>query len=185
MLLRMLVLSTFALSFAHKVLAIGEFAATVDKLTRLPRRVRTLVVLAVVAAELAVVVALFVGRPLATWGLPLAVGLLAAFTGVIGCALRSGYTVHCNCFGRSPYTMTYFDLARNLVLGGGALAAALLADHAAYSPRLDEFATAAPLACATLLALALALLAVLLHLVEIVALLLPTRRPPRTPAVTS
>jgi hypothetical protein len=82
----------------------------------------------------------------------LALALLSVFTVVLGNARAHGSTVGCNCFGSSPQPVSWYDVARNIVLilaiGGW-----LLGDAAASTVPAPAAAASIVLACAAVVLL--------------------------------
>jgi len=108
----------FAVSAGSKLYsrtAFAGFTAATARLTgtRAPRP-RQLAV-AVVAGEIAVVLALIVPA-LVLWGFAACVGLLAVFTAAIVRSLRRGQRAPCRCFGASDSPLGRRHVARNAVL---------------------------------------------------------------------
>lgn len=124
---RCVLLLVFAVSAVSKVRGPGSFAAfraaTAALLPRAAVRASRPVAIAVVTAEVAVVVALAVPSTV-YFGSMLAAGLLAGFTVAVAAALRRGTTASCRCFGASATRLGARHLVRNgalLALAGGAL----------------------------------------------------------------
>lgn len=117
------------------------FVASAAPLELLPRGWRSKAAAAVVAGELAVTTAFAGGAALAVAGLarwPLllgflgAMGLLLAFTVVIGLVLRRGERAPCHCFGAHDTPLGPVHVVRNVILIGLAVAGSL-ADANGYT----------------------------------------------------
>lgn len=123
----------FAVSAGTKLYsrtAFADFTAATARLTgaRAARARRFAV--AVVAAEIAIVLALAVPA-LVLWGFAASIGLLAVFTAAIVRALRRGQRAPCRCFGASNSPLGTRHVARNAVLvafGGLGIAAGTIGD---------------------------------------------------------
>ncbi|ONI76827.1 hypothetical protein BWI15_04625 [Kribbella sp. ALI-6-A] len=106
----------FAVSAGSKLYsrtAFAEFAAATARLSGAGAgRARQLAV-AVVAAEIAIVLALIVH---ALWGFALGIGLLAVFSAAIVRSLRKGQRASCRCFGASNSPLGPQHVVRNIVL---------------------------------------------------------------------
>ncbi|MER7043375.1 MauE/DoxX family redox-associated membrane protein [Streptomyces jumonjinensis] len=136
---RILLAGVFLTALAGKVrnkAAFDEFAVSVERLGRLPRRVSRAVAVAVAAGE-AAAVALLAAGPTVPAGFALGVLLLLGFTAGIVRALRAGSAAPCRCFGASVTPLGPVHVVRNLVLaavGGAGGAAALTGPATGWPP---------------------------------------------------
>lgn len=108
----------FAVSAGTKLYsrtAFADFTAATARLTGARAARARLLAVAVVAAEIAIVVALVVPA-LVLWGFAACVGLLAVFTAAIVRSLRRGQRAPCRCFGASNSPLGTQHVARNAVL---------------------------------------------------------------------
>jgi hypothetical protein len=132
--------------------AFAEFTAATARLTGArAARARQLAV-AVVVAEVAIVLALFVPT-LALWGFTAGIGLLAVFTAAIVRSLRRGQRAPCRCFGASHTPLGTHHVARNAVLaafGGLGIVAGVSGDASSL-----DWGLASVVAFAALLGVAL------------------------------
>ncbi len=106
-----------AVSAVGKASALASFRSTIAELGILPGRLAGAAALGSVAAEGLTVVLVAAGSVFADAGFWLAAALLAAFSVILGIALRQKSDVSCNCFGPSERRVSWYDLARNGVLG--------------------------------------------------------------------
>jgi hypothetical protein len=115
---RVLLGGVFAVSAGTKLFSrtgFADFTAATARLTGArAARARQLAV-AVVAAEVVIVLALVV-PVLVPWGFTAAVGLLAVFTVAIVRSLRRGQRAPCRCFGASNSPLGTHHVVRNAVL---------------------------------------------------------------------
>jgi len=125
---QVLLCGVFAVSAGTKLYSRTAFADFTTATARLTgaraARARQLAV-AVVAAEMAIVVALVVPA-LTLWGFAACIGLLAVFAAAIVRSLRRGQRTPCRCFGASNSPLGTQHVARNAVLaafGGLGIAA--------------------------------------------------------------
>lgn len=103
-----------------------EFVSTAGLLALVPARVRTMVGVATVTAEIAVTVAtaafVFTRRPeLGILGFVCAAGLLGVFTVAIGIALARGDRRPCRCFGAAAAPLGPAHVVRNCLLAAAAV----------------------------------------------------------------
>jgi hypothetical protein len=124
---QILVGATFAASALSKVRDPDGFRQAAAAFRLMPDGRVDVVARGLTAAEVLVVVLLAVGLApaaaiAATVGLGVAGALLVAYTiGLIAVRAR-GMDVACHCFGASPLAVSWWDVARNaLLLGGAAL----------------------------------------------------------------
>jgi hypothetical protein len=126
---RVLIGTVFLVSAATKLrspAAFAAFARSVRKMKLVPTALITPVAVAVVAAEVGIVVLLAV--PVAVTGLlgsVVAAGLLTAFTVAIVQVVRRGTDLTCQCFGASTVPLGPVHVVRNIVLFAVAVAGAL------------------------------------------------------------
>jgi hypothetical protein len=114
---RWLIGLAFAVSATGKARALGSFRSTVIEFGVIPSRLAPAVAVAVITAEgLVVALAAVVPVPAAA-GFALALVLLAAFSVALGAVLRRKADVSCNCFGPGERRVSWYDLARNGLLG--------------------------------------------------------------------
>jgi hypothetical protein len=113
---RVLVAMTFALSAATKARDLDAFHRTLRDFRLAGDRAARRLAPTVVALEAAVVVLVVASPGTAVAGNLLALALLAVFTAVLANARAHGSTVGCNCFGSSPQPLSWYDVARNVVL---------------------------------------------------------------------
>lgn len=108
--------ATFAASAVAKARDLDGFHATLVAFRvagdRAARRLAPLVL----AAEVLVVLLTVLFAPA---GLALAALLLVVYTGLLASVRAHGTTVGCHCFGRTPLPVSWWDVARNLVLLAG------------------------------------------------------------------
>ncbi len=152
---RVLLGGVFAVSAGSKLFprtAFADFATATGRLTRAGSgRARQLAV-AVVAAEIAVVLALTVPR-LVVWGFGLGIGLLTVFSAAVVRSLREGQRASCRCFGASDSPLGKQHVVRNAALAAfGALGIATVLSDPTSS--LD-FGPACVVALAALIVVAL------------------------------
>jgi hypothetical protein len=108
----------FAVSAGTKLYsraAFADFTAATARLTGARAARARQFAVAVVVAEVAIVVALVVPA-LTPWGFAASIGLLAAFTAAIVRSLRRGQRAPCRCFGASHSPLGTHHVARNTVL---------------------------------------------------------------------
>ena len=98
---RWLIGLAFAVSAVGKARALSAFRSTITEFGVLPARLAPAAARATVAAEGLVVVLVAAGDVLAAAGFALALALLAAFSVILGAAVRRHTDVSCNCFGAS------------------------------------------------------------------------------------
>ncbi len=153
---RVLVGGVFAVSAGSKLssrTAVADFAAATARLTGARAGRARQLAAAVVAAEIAVVLALIVPS-LVRWGFAVGIGLLAVFSVAIVGALRRRQTTPCRCFGASTSPLGAQHVARNAALTAvGVLGIA--ADLSGGASSLD-FGLACVVALAALIGVALA-----------------------------
>jgi hypothetical protein len=114
---RWLIGLAFALSATGKARALGAFRSTITEFGVLPARLARAAAIATIAAEGLVVVLVAAGDTLAAAGFALALVLLAVFAVILGAAVRKNVDVSCNCFGSSERRVSWYDVARNGLLG--------------------------------------------------------------------
>jgi hypothetical protein len=130
---------TFAVSAAGKATSLQAFRDALADLGIGPASRRRPVAVATIGAEGLATVLVVAGGPFAEAGFALALALLAVFSAVLAAALRGRDAVSCNCFGSSQRPISWYDLARNAVLGGCCAAgewAALVSSHRYPPPAL-------------------------------------------------
>lgn len=133
---RCLLLVVFAFSAFGKLsgrAAFTEFRQATVRLLPAARGVASGTAVAVIGAELVIVVLLGFPATVRT-GLAAALTLLVLFTVAIAAALRRGSTAPCRCFGRSDSPLGARHLVRNLVLLLVAGAGLTVAPSAAAEP---------------------------------------------------
>ncbi|AVT29269.1 methylamine utilization protein MauE [Plantactinospora sp. BC1] len=117
---RVLLAAVFIVAVANKVAsraAWRDFVRSLRELRQLPEAaVRPAAVATVTAEALAAALFLVPLRVAGVLGFALAIGLLAAFTVVIGLALARGNRAPCRCFGASSTPLGIPHLVRNLTL---------------------------------------------------------------------
>jgi hypothetical protein len=114
---RWLIGLAFAASATGKARALGSFRSTIIEFGVLPARLAPAAAVATITAEGLVVVLVAAGGVLSAAGFALALGLLAVFSAILGAALRKHANVSCNCFGPSERRVSWYDMARNGLLG--------------------------------------------------------------------
>jgi len=114
---RWLIGLAFAVSAVGKARALSAFRSTITEFGVLPARLAPAAAKATIAAEGLVVVLVAAGDVLAAAGFALALALLAAFSVILGAAVRRHTDVSCNCFGASERRVSWYDVARNGLLG--------------------------------------------------------------------
>jgi uncharacterized membrane protein YphA (DoxX/SURF4 family) len=123
---RCLIGTVFLVSLAGKVAGCSAFSAFAQSIRRwrvLPPALIPPAAVLVVTAELAVCLLIAAGSARAgAAGLILAALLLTAFAAAIGNALRRGVNAPCRCFGPSTTALSWWHVARNVVLVAAALA---------------------------------------------------------------
>lgn len=107
----------FAVSAIGKASALASFRSAITEFGILPGRLTGAAALASVTAEGLTAVLVAAGGVFADAGFALAAALLAVFSVVLGVALRRKADVSCHCFGPSERHVSWYDLARNGVLG--------------------------------------------------------------------
>jgi hypothetical protein len=107
----------FGVSAAGKATAMASFRTALADFGVLPQRLNSAAAVTTVGAEALVVALVAFGRWLAVAGLCLCLALLAVFSAVLITALRRKADVSCNCFGPGDRKVSWYDLARNAVLG--------------------------------------------------------------------
>jgi Methylamine utilisation protein MauE len=110
---------TFASSVVGKARALGAFRSTIAEFGVLPARLVPGAAIVTVTAEGLVVALVAAGDALAAAGFALALVLLAVFSVVLGAAVRKDTGISCNCFGPSERRVSWYDVARNGLLGLG------------------------------------------------------------------
>ncbi|HEX4814545.1 MAG TPA: MauE/DoxX family redox-associated membrane protein [Nonomuraea sp.] len=136
LLLRAFLIGVFAVSAVGKLRgrpAWRAFTRSVRRIGRVPGAVVGPAAVAVVGAEVAIVVLLAVPGG-ASAGFVLAAGLLAVFSAALAYAVRGGSTEPCRCFGREEEPIGARHLGRNAVLLAAAVSGATLAPAAAGTP---------------------------------------------------
>lgn len=119
---RITVALLFGVSAWWKFRDVASFSAAVESLVAVRHGWSRLVAAAVIGAEAAVVVALTVGGAFLRVGFAMSVVLLVAFTAVLASAVRRGVDVGCACFGARRTRVSVYDIARNLLMIGTAVA---------------------------------------------------------------
>jgi hypothetical protein len=123
---RVLLAMAFALSAGAKARNLDAFHHTLRGLGLAGDRAARRLAPAVVVAEAAVVVGMVATPVTAVAASFLALGLLGVFAVVLATARTRGSTVGCSCFGSSPQPVSWYDVARAVLLalavGGGLLA---------------------------------------------------------------
>jgi hypothetical protein len=114
---RWLIGLAFAVSAIGKARALRSFRSTLTELGVLPARMASGAALATITAEGLVVVLVAAGDVLAAAGFTLALVLLAAFSVILRAAIRKNADVSCNCFGPGERRVSWYDVARNGLLG--------------------------------------------------------------------
>ncbi|HZN20409.1 MAG TPA: MauE/DoxX family redox-associated membrane protein [Micromonosporaceae bacterium] len=112
----------FALSAAGKLRDPKAFREAVAGLRLVPSGWSAATAAGVLATEVAIVVLVTFGGPALLLGFVVAVGLLAVFSGALVMTLRRGVIISCNCFGPDERSLSPYDVVRNLLLVGCALA---------------------------------------------------------------
>jgi hypothetical protein len=129
----------FAVSAIGKARGLGAFRSTIAELGVLPARLAPRAAIVTIIAEGLVVVLVAAGDVLAVAGFALALVLLALFSVVLGAAVRKNADISCNCFGPSERRVSWYDVARNGLLGlgcAGGLWAWLISAPGHLSPAL-------------------------------------------------
>lgn len=130
---RVLLGGVFAVSSGGKLYsrtAFADFTAATARLTGARAARARQFAVAVVVAEVAIVLALVVPA-LVPWGFAAGIGLLAVFTAAIVRSLRRGQRAPCRCFGTSNSPLRTHHVARNAVLaafGGLGIVAGMSGD---------------------------------------------------------
>ncbi|WP_433061432.1 MauE/DoxX family redox-associated membrane protein [Dactylosporangium sp. CS-033363] len=127
---------TFAASAVSKLRDRGGFVQSIRAFQVLPERLTGATAIALTSAEVAVVglltlALLPVFSPFVPYVLGIAAVLLVAYTAGLVSVRARGLHVPCHCFGASPVPVSWFDIARNVLLlgiAGLALAAGTPAD---------------------------------------------------------
>jgi hypothetical protein len=127
LLLRVMLAVVFAASACGKLRDLRAFTAAVEDFAVVPRSWARPAAIAVVTAEVLLVVLLGAGGPVLAAGFGGAVALLVAFTVALGRALRHRNVVSCNCFGAATGRLSRLDMARNACLISAAVAGTALA----------------------------------------------------------
>lgn len=149
---RVLVAMVFALAATTKARDLDAFHRTLRDFRVAGDRAARRLAPVVVALEALVVVLTVVSPGTAVAGSLLAIALLAVFTVVLAGARVRGSTVGCNCFGSSPQPVSWYDVARNVVLIL-AIGGALLAGGPASAVPAPATAASVVLACAAVVVL--------------------------------
>lgn len=107
----------FGVSAVGKATAMAPFRTALADFGVLPQRLIGAAAITTVGAEALVVALVAVGRQPAVAGLCLGLALLVVFSATLITALRRKAEVSCNCFGPGDRKVSWYDLARNAVLG--------------------------------------------------------------------
>jgi Methylamine utilisation protein MauE len=108
---------TFAVSAGGKAIALPAFRDAISDLGMVPRWGKGAVSVAAVGTEGLVVALVAAGGMLAGAGFALAITLLGLFSAVLAVNLRRRIEVNCNCFGPGERRISWYDVARNVLLG--------------------------------------------------------------------
>lgn len=108
---------TFAVSAGSKAIDLPAFRYAVRDLGGIPRWGKGVVPVAAVGAEGLVVALVAAGGTLADAGFALAITLLGLFSALLAVNLRRKVEVNCNCFGPGERRISWYDVARNVLLG--------------------------------------------------------------------
>jgi hypothetical protein len=107
----------FASSAAGKAASLASFRDAITDFGVIPGSLTGAAALATVSAEGLVAAAVAAGGVLASAGFALGLALLAVFSALLAAALRRKAEFSCNCFGRSERKISWYDMARNVILG--------------------------------------------------------------------
>jgi len=111
----------FAISSFRKARDLAQFKRTITRFAILPESWSSLLALAFVGAEFAVVILVVLGGPFLLPGFLLAIFLLLLFCLALSSVLVRGIATSCNCFGPGEQQVSFSDIWRN----GGLLLCAL------------------------------------------------------------
>jgi hypothetical protein len=120
-----LIMATFIASALSKARDPSRFAHTVERFKLVPPNQVGTVARALLGCEALVVVLLAIGFAvpgLVTAGLVVALGLLMVYTAGLAAVRIRGLSVACNCFGASNRPVSWYDVARNILLAGVSIA---------------------------------------------------------------
>jgi hypothetical protein len=107
----------FAWSAAGKAVALSSFRDAITDFGVIPARWSGAAALVTISAEALAAAGAAAGGGLALAGFGLSLVLLVVFSAILAAALRRKARFSCNCFGPSERTISWYDVARNVVLG--------------------------------------------------------------------
>lgn len=125
MICRIAIVLAFALSAGGKALDMPSFQFAIKDFRLLPAHWAKAVAYCLVSLE-AIVVLLMLNERAVFLGFGLATGLLALFTTAVVMTIQRNMSITCNCFGRTERRVSTYDIGRNVILIGIAVAGAWL-----------------------------------------------------------